>query len=225
VAERRSPRAHPCRLLALGLACAGLLAGCGNTLQNQPLTATTLEPLVTAEHFPVYWLGARFDGMTLSSVSSDPSGAFAVQYGNCTRGGPETCVAPLQLVSSPDNSFLPGAAGRFARQGAAGRFAGTKVRGVSVLLLQGGRVVEIATGPAVVDVRAASPDLALRAVREMVPVNELGKPGAALPTAQPNTGFAGQATEAQRQRLLRGLTASESRPAPEPLPAWRSTGK
>ncbi len=175
-------------------------------MQNQPLTSTSLEPLVTAEHFPVYWLGARFDGMALSSVSSDPSGAYVVQYGNCTSGGPETCVAPLQLVSSPDNSFLPGATRRFA---------GTKLRGVPVLLLQGGQLVEIATGPAVIDVRAASRDLALEAVREMVPVNELGKPGAPLPQAQPDTGFAQQPTEGQRRPLLRGLPTSESRPASE----------
>jgi hypothetical protein len=200
----RTPRAQPRwtrrtrsrRLLAVGLACACLIAGCGNTLQSQPLTSASLEPLETTEHYPVYWLGARFEGLALTSVSSDPSGAFALQYGNCARGGPETCVAPLQLVSSPDNSFLPGVAGHPA---------GASIRGVRGVRLQGGEVIEIATGPAVVDVRAENPRLALLAVREMVPINELGRPGESLPKAQPNTGFAQRPMEGQRLNLLRGL--------------------
>jgi hypothetical protein len=199
VAERRAQVVRLRRLLPLGLACSWLLASCGNTLQSQPLTSTALEPLETAEHYPVYWLGARFDGMALSSVSSDPSGAFVLQYGNCGRGGPETCVAPLQLVSSPDNSFLPGDASDAVS---------LRIRGVPGVRLQGGEVIEIATGPAVVDVRAANPRLALLAARQMVPINELGRPGEALPRAQPNTGFGQQPMEGQRMKLLQGLQVS-----------------
>lgn len=180
----------------LGISCALGPAGCGNTLQSQPLTSATLEPLVMAEHLPVYWLGARFHGMALTAASGDPSGAYSVQYGGCSTGGPETCVPPLQVISSPDNSFLPGD----------GDGSKIVIRGVAGTLLGGGRVIEIATGGAVIDVRAANPTLALAAARKMAPINELGRPGSALPKPLPNTGFAQQPTEGQRLLPLRGLT-------------------
>ena len=34
-----------------------------------------------------------------------------MQYGNCLQGGQGVCVSPLKIVTSPDNSFLPGAPG------------------------------------------------------------------------------------------------------------------
>jgi hypothetical protein len=191
-------------LLTLGIGCALGTASCGNTLQSQPLSGATLEPLVMAEHLPVYWLGARFHGMALTAASSDLSGAYSVQYGGCRTGGPETCVPPLQVISSPDNSFLPG------EGGGDGGGSKTAIRGVSGTLLDGGRVVEIATGGAVVDVRAVSPALALAAAGQMVPINELERPGSALPKPLPNTGFAQQPTEAQRLLPLRGLTTPQA---------------
>jgi hypothetical protein len=185
------------QIAILGACCALGIASCGNTLQSQPLTSEALEPLVIAQHYPVYWVGARFHGMRISSASSDPSGAYTVQYGGCTTGGPETCVPPLQLISSPDNSFLPGAAGA----------AQTRVRGVRALVADDGAVVEIATGPVVVDVRAATARLALAAAVEMVPINELGQPGAPLPAAQPNSGFASKPMESQSPPLLQEFRA------------------
>jgi hypothetical protein len=187
VAERRVRRR--CLAAALALLCAGLLAGCGNTLQNEPLSASTLEPLVLAEGFPVFWLGASFHGMPLSVVNADPSGAYEVQYGECATGGPETCISPLAVISSPDNSFLPGA-------GAA--TDATSIRGVHALIAQRGKTIELATGAAVVDIQASSPALALAAAREMAPVNRLGSPGASLPAALPETGFPEHPTEEQR---------------------------
>ncbi len=179
-----------------------MLGGCGDTLQSQPLRSSALEPLVTAQHYPVYWLGARFERLPLTAVSSDPSGAYAIQYGSCVTGGPETCIPPLQVISSPDNSFLPGA----------GQQSETvRIRGVEAVLAQGGRVVAIATGPAVVDVRASSRALALAAAMQIVPINELGKPRAPLPAAQPNTGFAERPMEGQRPPVLQGLSVSRSR--------------
>jgi hypothetical protein len=175
--------------------CAGLPAGCGNTLQDERLSASTLEPLVLAEGFPVFWLGTSFHGMPLSAAGADPSGAYEVQYGACSTGGPETCISPLAVISSPNNSFLPGAS---AATGMA------SIRGVRALIAQHGKTIELATGPAVVDIRATSSALALAAAREMAPVNEPGSPGARLSKALPNTGFSEHPTEEQRLPTVQG---------------------
>jgi hypothetical protein len=178
--------------------CACLLAGCGNTIQSQELSASTLEPLVEAQHYPVFWLGTSFRGMPLTLVGTDPSGAYNVQYGTCTTGGPETCISPLEVITSPDNSFVPGAGAGSAT---------ASIRGVSAVLAQGGSVIEIATGASVVDIRAASRRLALAAAQEMAPINELGTPGAPLPAALPNTGFAERPMEGQHPRTVQGAPA------------------
>jgi hypothetical protein len=190
------------RLLAVPIALlcgGGLLAGCGNTIQSQELSASTLEPLVEAEHYPVFWLGTSFHRLPLTLVETDPSGAYSLQYGTCTTGGPETCISPLQLITNPDNSFLPGATTASAV---------TSLRGVRATLLQGGKVIEIPTGPAIVDIRAASSTLALAAARQMVPINELGRPYATLAKALPNTGFAAHPMEGQRPSTVLGAPSA-----------------
>lgn len=198
MASGPSRRAGAVAALALATICACLLAGCGGGVRYKTLDAGTLEPLVTVEHYPVFWLGGRFRGLPLTLVGADPSGAYEVQYGTCTTGGPETCISPVEVVSQPDNSFLPGAG---ARSGTA------SIRGVRAVFAQGGRVIEIPTGPVVVDVRAASSSLALAAARRMVPINELGSPEARLPAAQPSSGFAERPMEAQRPQPVEGLPA------------------
>jgi hypothetical protein len=183
----------------LALICACLLAGCGSAAERKTLSASTLEPLVSNPEFPIFWLGGRFDGLALTEVDDDPSGAYDLQYGTCTTGGPETCISPLALISSPDNSFLPGA----------GAAAGTTtIRGARAVLTNGGKVIEMATGPAVVDIRAKSPTLARAAADRMVAINELGIPGATLPAAQPNTGYAAKPLEGQMPQTVQGLPAS-----------------
>lgn len=187
-------------ILVAALLCAGLLAGCGNTIQNPEMSASTLEPLVEAEHYPVFWVGTSFQRLPLTVVSTDPSGAYSLQYGTCTTGGPETCISPLQIITNPDNSFLPGTTKSTAT---------VSVRGVSAMLLQHGRVLEIATGPAVVDIRAASRALALAAAQQMAPMNELGTPGAPLAKAQPSTGFAQRPMEGQRPSTVLGAPSTK----------------
>jgi hypothetical protein len=174
-----------------------MLAGCGAT-RYKTLNAGALEPLVAVERYPVFWLGGRFAGMPLTMVTSDPSGAYQVQYGACASGGPETCISPLELISEPDNSFLPGAGATTAT---------SSIRGVRAYFAQGGKVIEIPTGPVVVDIRATSSGLALQAAHRMVPINYLGSPEDPLPSAQPNSGFASRPTEAQQPQAVQGLPA------------------
>jgi hypothetical protein len=169
------------RALALAAFCTLALGGCGDSLQDQAVSPATLEPLVMQDAFPVYWLGGVFRRLAITSVGRDPSGAYEIQYGNCAPGGENVCVTPLQIVTSPDNSFRPG--------GTAPR-RGVPVRGLRGLAAQGGDTIELATGGVVVDIYADSPTLARAAADTMVTINATGLPGAPLPQPLPDTGYA-----------------------------------
>lgn len=170
--------------LSLALLClAFVLSACGNTLQDQSISSSVLEQLVMVRQYPVYWLGSSFRKMRVTNVLRDPSGAFTIQYGDCVEGGQSTCVPPLAVVTSPDNSFHP-----------VGETPTTKLslRDVQGLLTQNGKTIEIPTGEVVVDLYADNPALARAAAQRIVPINQQGLPGAPLPRALPNTGFAEQ---------------------------------
>jgi hypothetical protein len=189
-------RAGALSALAGLLAVAALALGaCGDTLQDRPIAHNTLEMLVVAP-YPVYWLGRSFEGLAISEAKHDPSGAFSVQYGDCVEGGQSTCVPALRVVSSPDNSFVPGgdAAQRPAR-----------VRGVAAVLAQGGRTIEIPTAGVVVGVYADSPRLAAAAAQTIVPINQAGAPGEALPARQPDSGFGSTPLPSQLPSPLHAL--------------------
>jgi hypothetical protein len=165
--------------LLAGLCAAVALGACGDTLQTQPISHSILENLIEAP-FPVYWLGTDFKGMDVSEASHDPGEAYTVQYGNCLRGGQGTCVPPLRVVSSPDNSFLPG--------GSTSRRV-VSIRGVPAAIAQGGAAIAIATGSVIVDIYARDPQLALAAAAAVVAINHTGAPQAPLPAPLPDTGF------------------------------------
>jgi hypothetical protein len=181
------------RLLALAALCVLALGGCGNTLQDQAVAPGALEPLVIQAEFPVYWLGGVFHRLAITSVARNPSGAYEIQYGNCSPGGENVCVTPLQVVTSPDNSFRP--AGAVAHRI-------VPVRGVAALVAQGGDTIELATGGVVVDVYADSPTLAQAAAKTMVTINATDLPGAPLPAALPDTGFATKPLPSQQPPVM-----------------------
>ncbi len=162
------------------LALASALGGCADTLQDQPIGPAPLESVIVGSRFPVYWLGRRFAGMRITGVLTDPSGAVTLRYGNCLVGGQFTCVTPITLITSPDNSFLPGA-------GEAGER--TPIRGAEALSTETGRSLALRTGSVVVTVRAQTASLARRAALAMTPVNKVGLPFEPLPPAVPDTGF------------------------------------
>jgi hypothetical protein len=169
---------------SLAALCAGTLfvcalCSCASTIQQHPIPHNELEYMVAAP-FPVYWLGASFHGMEVSEVVHDPGDAWTVDYGSCLEGGEGACVPPLRIVTSPDNSFLPG--------GATTTRAG-RIRGVHAELAQGGDTLVIPTAGVVLDVYATSPAIAAAAARTAVPINEAGSPDAPLRPALANTGF------------------------------------
>jgi hypothetical protein len=188
-------RARSLRALCVGALCALGLCSCGDTLQSQPIPHNQLEGMIGAP-FPVYWLGGAFDGMAVSEVTHDPSGAYSVAYGNCLEGGQGSCVPPLRIVTSPDNSFLPGG------QTASSR---ARIRGVEAVLAQGGATIVLPTGPVVVDIYASDAHTAAAAARTAVPINALGAPEAPLPAALPNTGFGETPLPGQMPSPLRPL--------------------
>jgi hypothetical protein len=169
------------RTLALVPALSALaIAGCGNTLQDQPIPHNSLETLMLAP-FPVYWLGASFHGLAITEAGEDPSGAFSVQYGDCLEGGQSTCVPKLKVITSPDNSFVPGETDP--------SHVRARVRGVSAVVAERGAAIAIPTGPVVLDVYAHTPTLARAAAETAVPMNFPGSPRAPLAAPLPNTGF------------------------------------
>jgi hypothetical protein len=169
------------RLAALTLCafCSTALCACGDTLQTKPIAHNTLEGVIISP-FPVYWAGATFHGLSITDVTRDPSGAYSVQYGNCLQGGQGTCIAPLRIVTSPDNSFLPGGSGPSDA---------TLVRGVPALLARSGRTIVIQTGNVVVDIYASTASLARAAASTVVSINSPAASQAPLPAPLPDSGF------------------------------------
>jgi hypothetical protein len=191
----RSLSPAPILLCVLALALSAALAGCGGVVERHQVSHSTLENMLV-NPFPVYWLGGSFHGLTISEVFHDPSGAYSVQYGTCLQGGQGTCAPPLRIVTSGDNSFLPG-------DGAVSR--AITVRGVRALVAQRGRTIVIPTGNVVVDIYAASRSLAHAAALTAIPVNEPGALGAPLPAPGPDSGYGSTALPAQEPIPLHPL--------------------
>lgn len=181
--------------LVLVLLCPLALGACGDTLQDKAIPHNILEGLVVSP-FPVYWAGGSFRGMAITDASSDPGGSIDVQYGDCLEGGQGTCLPRLRVITSPDNSFLPG--GSAATQPA-------QLRGIRAIIGQGGNTILIATGPVVVGIYANDPALARAAARVVVPINEPGVPGGPLQPPLPDSGYGSTPLSSQEPTPLRPL--------------------
>jgi hypothetical protein len=183
-------------VLTAALLClaALVLSACGDTIQDQPIARGALEPMVLEHGYPVYWLGGVFDRMAITETAHDPSGAYTIHYGDCTEGGQYTCVSPLSIVTSPDNSFVPGTI--------PGR-ATVALRGVQGVLTQRGGTIVISTGEVVVSIYAKTRTLALAAAQTMVPINRIGIPQEPLAPPLPDTGFASEPLPSQEPQAVR----------------------
>jgi hypothetical protein len=194
----RPPRRALARTLGpllAALVASVAIAACGDTLQDQPIAHNTLEGLLVAP-YPVYWLGGSFQGMQITESTHDPGGAFSIDYGDCVQGGESTCVPPLRVVTSPDNSCVAGGS-------SPQRLA--PVRGVQAVFAQRGHTIEIATAGIVVGIYADNPKLAAAAAQTLAPINEVGAPGERLPARLPDTGFGATPLPSQTPSPLRAL--------------------
>jgi hypothetical protein len=171
---------HAVQARAVLAACALALASCGDTLQDKPIGGKPLESVLVGSRFPVYWLGLRYRGMPISAVTIDPSETVTIRYGDCVIGGQYTCVTAVSIVTSPDNSFIPGGATRQRT---------VSLRGARARASRGGTTLAIPTAGVMVSVFADSATLARAAALTMTPLNEPGLPLAPLPAALPDTGF------------------------------------
>jgi len=172
-----------------------MLAGCGNTLQDKPISHSILEDLIVAP-YPVYWLGGTFSGLAITEGTRDPSGSFSLQYGDCIRGGQGFCIAPLRIVTSPDNSFLPGGSAPSVTKA---------IRGVPARVSESGRAIAIATAGVVVSIFADSPATAVAAARAMVPINLPASPRQPLPARLGDTGYGSTPLPTQMPPAVRPL--------------------
>jgi hypothetical protein len=188
------PRSRGSIALAPALVLVLALGGCGDTLQDRPIGAGPLESVMVKSRFPVYWVGLRFEGMQVTGVITDPGEAVTIQYGDCAIGGQYTCVTPLSIVTSPDNSFLPGGAAHGSS---------TPIRGVRARVLEGGATIALRTGGVVVSVYARDAALARAAAQTMVPLDQATPPGSPLPRPLPDTGVARTPLASQTPPLAR----------------------
>lgn len=180
---------------AVAAAALALASGCGSTVQTAPVPHNELEELLV-NPFPVYWLGGTFHALPISEATKDPSGGVSVAYGTCIEGGQGTCLAPLRVITSADNGFLPG--GSTASRSAV-------IRGARAVLAQGGRTIMIPVGGVVVDIYARDRNLARAAALTAVPINEPGAPGDPFPPRLPDTGYGSTALPWQEPTPLRPL--------------------
>ncbi len=188
-----TPQRH---LLAAAAVCiaALTLTACADTIQDQPISRSALEPLVLQHAYPVYWLGGEFHRLAITEAAHDPSGAYTIHYGDCSEGGQYTCVTPVSIVTSPDNSFVPGGKGDRVT---------VDMRGVSAKLAERGATIVIPTGGVVVSIYAPNAAAAREAAQTMVPINRLGVPDQKLPQPEPNTGFASAPLASQVPQAVR----------------------
>ena len=105
-ARPRDPQRGSAALLAL---CALALGACANTLQDEPVAPSFLEPLVDAGGISrSTGSAAPFGGCRSSTSGATPAGPTRSSTATAPQGGENVCVTPLQIVTSPDNSFRPG---------------------------------------------------------------------------------------------------------------------
>jgi hypothetical protein len=179
------------------LACSATLAlaGCGTASEQRPVSHSALEEMLV-NPFPVYWVGGTFHGLSISETFHDTSGAYSLQYGACVEGSQVACVAPLRIVTSADNSFLPLGATSSST---------TEIRGVQAKVARGGRTIVIPTGGVVVDIYARDRSLARAAAQMAVPLNQPVAPGSPLPATGADTGYGERPLATQEPTPLRPL--------------------
>jgi hypothetical protein len=172
---------------------AGALSACGAQVAVRPPPPNPLLELVALSKFPVYWLGGSFDGLRLTEITRDSGGAISLQYGACLRGGQYECLAPLTVVTSPEDSFLPHGHNPLRAR---------TLRGVRAFLTASGHIYEIPTGPVVVSIYASQSSLAAAAARSLAGLNTAILPSSALSPPSGNGSYARLPLSGQMVRIL-----------------------
>ncbi len=177
-ARASNPALAPAALFA-ALLVALALGGCATT-HPQPLSVSELAEAQTFPFFRVYWTGPSFEGHPVTAADGlrnyDPAVGDSVYYGDCVQSkgifGGGSCLLPLHVstVVYVLHSNAP-----------LGPQRNILVRGVPATVYDEGRSIELYTGRLAVDIFSDDPERALRAARELRPLNAPGSASGELP--------------------------------------------
>jgi hypothetical protein len=188
--------------LAAVCTCAALaVSGC-STGHPALISAGELAEAQTFPYYRLYWVGPRFDGNTLSAA--DGLNGYisrigdSVYYGDCVRSkgifGSGSCLLPLQLTT---------VLYRLHSNAPLGRQRNALLHGVPATIYDEGRSIELYTGRVAIDVFSDTYAHALRAARELRPLNAPGAASGPLPAPIYCPGLSGP-----REPALRSVMAS-----------------
>lgn len=158
---------------AILLAAALLAGGCANS-QPVPLTVRELAEAQTFPFYRVYWVGPRFGSYRL--VAADGRQNYTstvgdnVYYGNCLPGkttalGGGGCELPLRVTTLIYTRHA---------NASLGAQRNTILRGVPAVIYNGGDTIELYSGRVAIEVFSDDLSEALRAIRELRPLNAPG---------------------------------------------------
>jgi len=166
--------------LALTAVCGAMTASGCATSHPGPISASELAEAQTFPYYRIYWVGPSFEGYPLAAADGlkgyiDTVGD-SVYYGDCVQSkgifGGGSCLLPLQVTTViyllHSNATL-------------GSQRNMLVRGVPATVYDEGRSIEIYTGRVAIDVFSDTFSHALRAARELLPLNAPGSASGNLP--------------------------------------------
>lgn len=166
-------------LILLVLGAATMAGGCG-TSHPAPIAADQLAEAQTFPYYRVYWVGPSFDGHPLAAADGlrgyINTVGDSVYYGDCVQSkgifGGGSCQLPLQVTT---------VIYRLHSNATLGPQRNMLVRGVPATVYDDGRSLEIYSGRVAIDVFSDSLAHALRASRDLLPVNAPGSASGDLP--------------------------------------------
>ncbi len=170
---RRFPLLLPALLLAVAA------GGCA-TGRPAPIQSDALAEAQTFPYYRVYWVGPSFEGSSLAAADGlkgyNAAVGDSVYYGDCVHGkgifGGGSCLLPLQLTT---------VLYRLHSNATLGPQRNVIIRGVPTTIYDEGRSIEIYTGRVAIDVFSDTFSHALRATRELAPINAPGTGSGNLP--------------------------------------------
>ncbi len=166
-------------LCAIVVLCLAIAAGGCGTSHPALLTARELAEAQTFPYYRVYWVGRSFEGHALAAADGlrgyINTVGDSVYYGDCVQSkgifGGGSCQLPLQLTT---------VIYRLHSNAPLGQQRNILVRGVPATVYDEGRSLEIYTGRVAIDVFSDTFEHALRATRELRPINAPGSSSGAL---------------------------------------------
>ncbi len=188
--------------VALAALAACALGGC-STGHPSPISSGELQQAQTFPYYRIYWVGHEFAHEPLTAADGQKSYNAAigdsVYYGDCVGGKgilqTGTCRLPLQVTTVIYQLHLNSNLGTQSNM---------LIRGVPATVYEGGRAIELYSGPLAIDIFSNSPSRAMRAALQLRPLNAPGSPLSNLPPPVFCPGLSGAVSMAL-QRVMNEL--------------------